>query len=115
MCQQPTRCKSFQRAWIAGNKVCAGCFGEMKSVRMMGLIIDEAFDPIIARVHQMKPEDVSAEIIGAAVTIRHKLVDEGFVDEDGPLISGQEIGLAINMRLMQRIQSLEAALRLRVE
>lgn len=115
MCQVPTKCKSFQRAWINGNKVCAGCFGEMKTVKMMSLLIDEAFDPIINRVHQMKPEDISVAIIEAARTIQSRLVDEGFADEDGPLISGQEIGLAINTRLMLRIQNLEAALRLRIE
>jgi hypothetical protein len=78
-------------------------------LRLVTRIIDKHLDPIIGGIHLSTDERYVTALQKASRGIREDMVRE--VD-DG--ITGQEVALAINKRLMQRVQTLEAAARLRV-
>lgn len=108
LCKAPVACKSFQTSWKAGHTTCSGCAGDFSALRLTTQILDRYLDPIINAIHVTADDRYIEALVKASRQIREDLARE--VDDE---VSGQEVALAINKRLMQRVQTLEAAIRLR--
>lgn len=109
LCTEPTACKNFQHSWNSGHSKCSGCAGDFTRLRLVAKILDQHLDPIINGIHLTADKRYIESLAKASRAIREDMVSQ--VDDE---ITGQEVALAINKRLMQRVQTLEAALRLRM-
>lgn len=107
-CANPATCKSYGDSFVAGATRCRECLGDFTEHVTVSHVMQRHLQPVIDGVHVNKPEVSMQRMIDAVPDIRCQL------EESGLTIEGSELGLAINLWLMQRIQALEATLRLRV-